>query len=66
MHTLDDTTIPGSSVDGGLNGRFSASSLFIDISGFTPLTETLFQYGYQGAEILSALLAVYYLQGQRH
>ena len=56
MHTLNDTTIPGSYVDGGLNGRFSASILFIDISGFTPLTETLFQYGRQGAEILSALL----------
>lgn len=56
MHTFTDTIIPESYVDGGLNGRFSASILFIDISGFTPLTETLFQYGHQGAEILSALL----------
>lgn len=55
MHTFNETNIPGSS-DGGLNGRFSASVLFIDISGFTPLTETLFQYHHQGAEILSALL----------
>ncbi|MBE2222143.1 MAG: tetratricopeptide repeat protein [Anaerolineae bacterium] len=57
MHSHNDTLIPGSSVDGGLNGRFSASILFIDISGFTPLTESLFQHGHQGAEILSALLS---------
>lgn len=44
-------------MESGLNGRFSASILFIDISGFTSLTETLFQYDHQGAEILSALLA---------
>ena len=56
MHTSNDTTIPESYAEGRLNGRFSASILFIDISGFTPLTETLFQHGHQGAEILSALL----------
>ncbi len=56
MHLYYDTTIPESYVDGRLNGRFSASLLFIDISGFTHLTETLFKYQYQGAEILSALL----------
>jgi class 3 adenylate cyclase/tetratricopeptide (TPR) repeat protein len=56
MHLLNETLIPESYIDGGLNGRFSATVLFIDISGFTPLTETLFQYHQQGAEILSALL----------
>lgn len=41
---------------GERNGRFAATILFADISGFTPLTETLFQYQRRGAEILSNLL----------
>ncbi len=37
-------------------GQFSAHTLFIDISGFTNMTETLMQRGDVGAEILSAIL----------
>ena len=37
-------------------GSFKATTLFLDISGFTPLTETLMQQGTEGAEILSEIL----------
>jgi tetratricopeptide (TPR) repeat protein/class 3 adenylate cyclase len=37
-------------------GSFLATSLFVDISGFTPLTEKLMQQGAEGAEILSQIL----------
>ncbi|NUM43235.1 MAG: tetratricopeptide repeat protein [Anaerolineales bacterium] len=35
------------------SGQFSAASLFVDISGFTALTETLLQEGAVGAETLA-------------
>lgn len=37
-------------------GRFQAYTMFIDLSGFTPLTETLMQEGHTGAEQLSIIL----------
>lgn len=37
-------------------GQFAAFALFVDISGFTKLTETLMQYQKDGAEILTAAL----------
>jgi len=37
-------------------GRFTAASLLVDISGFTPLTETLMQHQKDGAEVLTAAL----------
>ncbi len=37
-------------------GQFAAFSLFVDISGFTKLTETLMQHQKDGAEILTAAL----------
>ncbi len=38
------------------HGTFRAYTLFVDLSGFTPLTEDLMQAGPRGAEELSALL----------
>jgi class 3 adenylate cyclase/Tfp pilus assembly protein PilF len=38
------------------HGLFKATTLFIDISGFTPLTESLLKHGKTGAEILSEIL----------
>ncbi len=38
------------------SGKFQAASLFIDISGFTHLTETLMQHHKDGAEVLTDLL----------
>jgi tetratricopeptide (TPR) repeat protein/class 3 adenylate cyclase len=37
-------------------GSFKGTTMFIDISGFTPLTETLMQHGTEGAEVLSEIL----------
>lgn len=37
-------------------GRFDAASLFVDISGFTALTETLMQHHRDGAEVLTDVL----------
>ncbi|MCR9145338.1 MAG: tetratricopeptide repeat protein [bacterium] len=36
-----------------LHGTFEAHSMFVDISGFTPMTEQLMREGKEGAEILS-------------
>jgi class 3 adenylate cyclase/tetratricopeptide (TPR) repeat protein len=41
---------------GNLRGKFQATTLFVDISGFTPLTESLMRHGTEGAEILSDIL----------
>ncbi len=41
---------------GELHGELSAFTLNIDLSGFTPLTETLMQQGLAGAEQLSVIL----------
>ncbi len=38
------------------NGQFQAYTMFIDLSGFTPLTETLMSKGNEGAEQLSISL----------
>lgn len=38
------------------SGQFEAASLFVDLSGFTRLTETLLQFGMEGAEILADTL----------
>jgi hypothetical protein len=41
---------------GNEHGNFDAFTLFIDLSGFTSLTETLMKQGKEGAEQLSAHL----------
>jgi class 3 adenylate cyclase/tetratricopeptide (TPR) repeat protein len=42
--------------DGQHRGAFPAAALFVDISGFTPLTESLMQHDRQGAETLSSVI----------
>ncbi len=39
-----------------LRGRFRAASMFVDISGFTQLTETLMKHAKDGAEVLTEVL----------
>ncbi len=39
-----------------LKGSFEAFTMFVDISGFTKLTETLMQHGKEGAEVLYCTL----------
>jgi len=38
------------------SGNFPASTMFLDISGFTPMTERLMKEGKEGAEILSSII----------
>lgn len=38
------------------SGAFEAATLFVDMSGFTPLTETMLQHRQDGAEVLSEIL----------
>ncbi len=42
--------------EGTTNGSFDATTMFVDISGFTALTESLMRHGTEGAEILSEIL----------
>ena len=42
--------------NGHFNGRFNGYTMFIDLSGFTPLTESLMKSGSRGAEELSLIL----------
>jgi class 3 adenylate cyclase/tetratricopeptide (TPR) repeat protein len=44
--------------EGRVSGTFEAASLFVDISGFTALTETLMQHQKDGAEALTDALHV--------
>lgn len=45
---------------GRTEGNFAAAALFIDIPGFTLLTEQLVQHGKDGAEILAGTLRYYF------
>ena len=42
--------------DRKVHGSFLATTMFVDISGFTPLTESLLRHGTEGAEVLSEIL----------
>lgn len=42
--------------EGRFKGRFNGYVVFVDLSGFTPLTETLMRKGSRGAEELSLIL----------
>ena len=37
-------------------GEFEALTLFVDVSGFTPMTQALMKHGYEGAEILARVI----------
>ncbi|MEA3265640.1 MAG: adenylate/guanylate cyclase domain-containing protein, partial [Candidatus Fermentibacteria bacterium] len=37
-------------------GRIEATTVFIDISGFTPMSEKLYRFGKEGSEVLSEVL----------
>ena len=53
--------VPGFILDqrrsGASGGRFEAAVLFLDISGFTKLTDELRTHGVEGAEVLGQILA---------
>ncbi|KAA3664009.1 MAG: hypothetical protein DWQ04_07885 [Chloroflexi bacterium] len=56
MHQLVPQFILQKLAEGEKNGRFSATALFADISGFTTITETLMQHGQHGAEVLATVM----------
>ena len=56
MHNLVPHFILSQHAQGQLDGAFDAATLFVDISGFTTITETLMQHGTQGAETLANLM----------
>jgi len=43
-----------------VSGNFKAITMFIDISGFTAMTQTLMKNGKEGAEILSEIINIIY------
>src|SRR5262245_18575512 len=45
---------------GRTSGKFTAAAIFIDISGFTAMTEKLMQHGRGGAEALAGTLRFYF------
>jgi len=56
MHNLIPHFIYEQYKDGKENGRFQAITLFLDISGFTTMTQSLMQHGKEGAEILAIII----------
>ncbi|MBN1434313.1 AAA family ATPase [Candidatus Fermentibacterales bacterium] len=42
--------------EGRARGSFSGSSVFVDVSGFTSMTERLMAHGKKGAEVLSGII----------
>ena len=56
MHNLIPHFIQEQFSQGDYWGKFSAASLFIDISGFTTITNTLMEHGPHGAEVLAAIM----------
>ncbi len=56
MRTLLSHFIQQQHAAGNERGRFRAAGLFIDLSGFTAMTESLMQHGTNGAEALVAVM----------
>ena len=42
--------------EGSTHGYFEGVAIFVDLSGFTPLTDLLLQRGNEGADILSKVI----------
>jgi class 3 adenylate cyclase/tetratricopeptide (TPR) repeat protein len=42
--------------EGVFRGGFEAATMFVDVAGFTPMTEALMRRGKEGAEVLSGML----------
>jgi class 3 adenylate cyclase len=47
-------------------GQFPAASLFVDVAGFTTLTEALMAHGRAGSEALAALMSACSAAGAEH
>ena len=56
MHNLVPHFVLTQHTQTNQRGEFTAAALFVDISGFTTITETLMEYGTAGAETLANLM----------
>lgn len=56
MHRLVPDLILNRYAAGEQNGRFQATALFVDISGFSTITDRLMQHGQHGAEVLADVM----------
>ncbi len=56
MHRLVPQFIQEQYAAGNSAGSFEACTLFVDISGFTPITDAIMDHGQHGAEILAGII----------
>ena len=56
MHILVPPFILHKAANNEHNGRFPATGLFVDIAGFTQVTEALLGHGQHGAEVLATVM----------
>ena len=56
MHNLVPDFIIEKFARGQYRGEFQAASLFVDISGFTTITDALMAHGPYGAEVLATIM----------
>ncbi len=56
MHNFIPHFIAEQFSNNSFNGQFKAYTMFIDISGFTSMTERLMQEGKEGAEVLAVII----------
>ncbi len=56
MHRLVPKFILDQMADNQVSGEFHAISLFVDVSGFTPLATALMEYSTEGAEVIADML----------
>jgi class 3 adenylate cyclase len=56
VHILVPQTIIAQYQEGNRNGNFQSIGLFVDISGFSKMTNDLMQLGQHGAEILANMM----------
>ncbi len=56
MHRLVPSFIIENLSQNRLQGAFSCAALFVDISGFTSITEALMEHGQHGAEVMATVM----------
>ena len=56
MHRLVPEFIQEQYVNNKIAGSFDACTLFVDVSGFTPITDAIMGYGQHGAEVLANII----------
>src|SRR5512142_933762 len=57
MHPLVPAFIINNYLAGNLGGSFQAVGLFVDISGFSSMTDALMAHGQHGAEVLAEIMS---------